>query len=344
MHKLHKLLFLLVSLLTAFNIAASELEDRQIISDKVRTLFFQENFAALDGMASAYRNNEERTTSGLWKLTLFYFGVAMLPNTEVTAENYWDDLEAKSSGWIKAFPKSPSGYLAHAHILMQHAWMYRGSGWAYQVRSDDWKPFNEHIQKARLVLEKNKEIASKDPQWYVLMIDVATAQNWDMQQFNKLLAEAAAKYPYFYQIYFQAVNYLTPKWHGSKDEIEKFARKVVGFTRSKEKNGMYARIYWVASQDNYGSDLFTKSAVVWKEMSKAIDDVIDQYPDQWNVNNFAYFSCLAGDSNKTRQLIAMIEGKPIVSAWQDMDVYARCKAWSEAGTTASLKLNMLALH
>lgn len=339
---MHKLLFLFVLLFTTSNIAANELEDRQVISDKVRTLFLLENYSALDAMASEYRNNGERTSSGLWKLTLFYGGIDMLPNIEVTTKDYWDGLEAKSSGWIKAFPESPSGYLAHTHILMRHAWMFRGSGWGYQVRSDDWKPFHEYVQKARLVLERNKEVASKDPQWYALMIDVATAQDWDMRQFNALLKEASARHPYFYQIYFEAVNYLTPKWHGSKEEIEKFARKVVGFTRAKEKNGMYARIYWVASQDNYGSDLFTKSAVVWKEMSKAIDDVIEQYPDQWNINNFAYFSCLAGDSNKTRHLISMIEGKPIVSAWQNMDFYSQCKAWSEAGISANLKSNVLA--
>lgn len=326
---MYKLLTLVAVLLISSNASSTELEDRQVIDDKVKALFFSNNYSELDKLASSYLKDEERTSSGLWKLTLFYSGIGSLANQEVTTESYWTDLETKSSNWIKSNPKSPASYLAYARILIQHAWMYRGTGWSYQVRREDWKPFEEYVEKARVVLESNKAIGSKDPEWYVLMIDIATAQNWDNKKFQILLDEATAKYPYFYQIYFNAVNYLTPKWHGSKEEIENFANKVVSLTSKKDKNGMYARIYWVASQDNYGSDLFTKSKVVWEKMSIAIDDVIKQYPDQWNINSFAYFSCLAGDAYKTSKLINMIEGKPILSAWHDIDFFTQCKTWSE---------------
>lgn len=205
----------------------------------------------------------------------------------------------------------------------------QGDGFNYQVRREDWKPFEKYVEKARVVLESSKDIGSKDPEWYVLMIDVATAQNWDAQRFHALLDEATTNFPFYYQIYFEAVNYLTPKWHGSKKEIEDFANQVVTRTSRKEKSGMYARIYWVASQDNYGSDLFTSSDVVWGRMSKAIDDVIEMYPDEWNINNFAYFSCLAGDAHKANKLIRMIDGKPIISAWHDINFFTQCKAWSD---------------
>lgn len=326
---MYKLLALLVLFLTIPGAFANELEDRQVISDEVKTLFLTSNYSELDRLASSYLKKEERTSSGLWKLTLFYAGISMLPNSEVTTEKYWNDLEARANNWIKVRPKSPSGYLTYAEFLMRHAWMYRGDGFNYQVRREDWKPFEKYVEKARVVLESCKDIGSKDPEWYVLMIDVATAQNWDAQRFHALLDEATTNFPFYYQIYFEAVNYLTPKWHGSKKEIEDFANQVVTRTSRKEKSGMYARIYWVASQANYGSDLFTSSDVVWGKMSKAIDDVIEMYPDEWNINNFAYFSCLAGDAHKANKLIRMIDGKPIISAWHDINFFMQCKAWSD---------------
>lgn len=308
---------------------ASELEDRQMIRDKVHTLFFSKNYFELDRMAGRYLATGERTSSGLWMLTLFYSAIGSVPNTSVTTESYWDGLESSAKSWINAYPDSPTGYLTYANFLLRHAWMYRGNGWANQVRKEDWKPFREYIENTRIALEESKSIASRDPQWYVLMIDVATAQGWETSRFHLLVDEAIQKYPYFYQIYFEAINYLTPKWNGSKEEIERFANKVVAITSEKEKNGMYARIYWVASQASCGCELFTKSAVIWKKMSRAIDDVVAQYPDQWNINNFAYFACLAGDVTKTRKLIDMIEGKPIVAAWKQLDFFMQCRSWAE---------------
>jgi hypothetical protein len=326
---MHKLLFLITFLIWATGTSANELEDRQVIKNKVEKLFYSGDYAQLDRMATSYMTTTERTSSGLWKLTLFYAGLTTLPNQEITTYSYWDSLENRSNNWIKAYPKSPSAYLTYSAFLIAHAWMYRGTGWNYQVKKEDWAPFNQYIEKAKVVLDNNKAIASKDPEWYVLMISVATAQNWNTHDFETLLNEATTKYPYFYQIYFGAINYLTPKWHGSKEEIEDFANKAVSLTKKEEKNGMYARIYWFASQANYGNSLFTNSAVVWGKMSTSIDDIIEKYPDQWNINNFAHFSCLAGDAQKTKILMRKIKGAPILSAWNDMVTFTQCKAWSE---------------
>jgi hypothetical protein len=177
---------------------------------------------------------------------------------------------------------------------------------------------------------EHKAVASRDPYWYELMIKVATAEGWNIQDFNALVDEATSRYPYFYQVYFAAINYLTPKWHGSREEIENFAQRAVKNTRKVEGEAIYSRIYWVASQSNYGDNLFTDSNVVWSRMSKSIDDVLKRYPDQWNINNFAYFSCLAGDAEKTSGLMSRITGRPILQAWKSMDFYDQCKHWSSA--------------
>ncbi|MCP4115794.1 MAG: hypothetical protein GY737_10380 [Desulfobacteraceae bacterium] len=51
-------------------------------------------------------------------------------------------------------------------------------------------------------------------------------------------------------------------------------------------------------------------------MKQGIHDVLDRYPDQWNINNFAVFSCLTGDKKTTRTLMGMIKGRPILGPWE----------------------------
>lgn len=324
--KIAMCLFLILYTVSA---AGDELKERQDISDMAATLFQTEKFSELNKTSKKYLINEQRTGSGLWKLTLFYAGIAEIPKKDITDEGYWKRLEGKAQKWMASYPGSPTGYLIYADFLISHAWMYRGDGWAREVRSEDWKPFYEYIDKAKGVLNKNKKISSLDPRWYELMIHIAKSEGWKMDEFNKLVDEATKRFPFFYQIYFAAIDYLTPKWHGSKAEIEKFAQKAVAITYAREQNGMYARIYWYASQTNYGAALFTESAVIWEKMSESIDDVLKKYPDQWNINNFAYFACLARDPIKTNYLIKRIEGKPIMKVWKTTSFFEQCKRFSQ---------------
>lgn len=324
----NRLIFLLAALILSSPTSANELQERESIKNTVSQLFIKEQFEDLSKLSIKYLKTEERTSSGLWKLTLYNSAISGITDKNNRDEKYWSDLEAKTLRWIKSQPDSPSGYIAYATILMNHAWMYRGGGWSHEVREEDWEPFNAYVRKAKQHLIENKSIASNDPRWYETMLSIATAEGWSDEDFETLINEATSKHPFFYQIYFMAIDYLTPKWHGNKEKIEEFARKSVITTAPKDKFGMYARIYWYASQTNYGPALFTDSAVTWDSMNRSIDDVLAQYPDQWNINNFAYFACLAGDKDKTYALIKQIQPTLIDRAWGITSFYYQCKSWS----------------
>ncbi len=309
---------------------ADELEDRQQIGAQASALFMQERFAELEQLADRYRTTEARTRSGLWKLTLFYSGLTDLAFSDEKSDKYWDSIESKALRWVDAFPDSPTPRIAYSLVLIGHAWMFRGGGWGSEVKSQDWKPFHEYMKKAETYLLEHKDIAAADPRWYETMLAVARAQDWDIQRFKQLVDEAVARYPYFYQIYFAAIDYLAPKWHGSRQQIEAFADFAVSKTAEREGTGMYARIYWYAAQAQYRDRLFTDSSVVWSKMKKSIEDVLQRYPDQWNINNFAHFACLAWDRDETRELMGRIEGAPIPQAWEDEAQYRQCRTWAFA--------------
>jgi hypothetical protein len=311
----------------------SELDLRESLEAKSAQLFEYDMFEALDHDAKDYLENARRTSSGLWYLTLFDTGIMSFANSQVRQDQTWDELEEKAKSWIKANPNSAAAHVTYAKFLIQHAWQYRSKRDGAEIVKG-WL-FNHYIEKAQQALEASKKIASSDPRWYEAMFLVATAQNWEEEKFLALEQEGFSRFPYYYQMYFVAFDYHSPRWNGGDKQIEEFANRAITYTAEKDGRGMYARVYWYASQRYYGSRLFTNSAVTWGKMSDAINDVLAQYPDQWNINNFAYFSCLAGDASKTKSLISRIQDSPLPSVWREEGLFERCRQWSAEASTGS---------
>lgn len=190
-----------------------------------------------------------------------------------------------------------------------------------------WPIFYKKLGEAREYLLRHKDTAARDPHWYDMMAAIATAEGWDSAAFDALVEEGLKREPLYYQLYFTAVNFLTPKWGGDFSKIEAFADAAVKATRNDEGFSMYARIYWYASQYQYGSSLFSQTSVAWPKMKRGIQDVLRRYPDQWNVDNFAYFACLAGDREEAKKLIGMLSGPPSMQVWKRPENFSRCAAW-----------------
>lgn len=307
---------------------ADELTDRASIKKDVETQFWNGNFSQLEATADTFRNEQPRTSSGLWKLTLFYSGLSLALNTDERDKAYWAIAKKQADKWVKLYPKSATAHIAYAMMLSNHGWSFRGGGYADTVKPQDWAPFKKYTEEARRYLETHKAIAASDPKWYENMLNIAKLQSWPEARFKVLLHEALDRHPNFYQIYFVAIDYYAPKWGGSAKSIEEFAREAASRTRNDEGYGMYARVYWYASQTQYGDRLFSDSLVDWTTMKVGIDDVLKKYPDSWNINNFAWFACLSGDPLKTSELIKRMAEPPLMEAWGSMDNYKACKSWA----------------
>lgn len=321
---MNKSLFFFALVIYSASVFSDELQSREEIASLSKSLFSIGDFSGLNALGSRYLESESRTSSGLWELTLFYSGLADIPNSRVPGPSYWSSLKDRANNWIGIDSSLSFAHIFYVDILISEAWMYRGNNWGSEVRKEDWVLFHETIQSARDYLLENESIKYSDPRWYEQMLVVARAQGWELEEFYELLDEALEAYPNYYEIYFRAFNYLQPRWHGSVAEIEKFADYAVSKSSATEGNGMYTRFYWYASQTEYGHSLFSESDVRWEEMKKGILDVVDMYPDQWNINNFAVFSCLAGDVEQTRELMSMIEGRPNIRVWESGNFYNQC--------------------
>ena len=310
---------------------AGELAERAAIESEVQAHMRDEAFATLESMSDFYRSTGARTSSGLWKLTLFYVGLDKAVDGRRRADGDWDALAESVDRWIAAYPQSPAARLARVQLLMNYARSYR-SGAFRRLLSWWYDSYHDaYIEQARAYLEETKAIAGQDPRWYELMIKIAYIQDWPEDRLDALVAEGQQKAPGFYQIYFAALDYYAPKWGGSAAKIEAFARRVVDWTRAQEGMGLYARLYWYASQTQYGDALFTDSDVSWPDMKQGKDDVLRAYGDDWNLANFAKFACLQGDRQKTRDLIARVSDSAARQAWYDPADFERCRDFANNG-------------
>ena len=86
--------FQLVVLALSYCISASsvgdELADRAATTSEVAELVRTGEFSRLENMATTYRDSQARTSSGLWKLTLFYSGIRSYLDMRRQDEWLWE--------------------------------------------------------------------------------------------------------------------------------------------------------------------------------------------------------------------------------------------------------------
>lgn len=314
---------------------ADELAERAAIDSTVRELIARQDFAELERIANSFLNSKARTSSGLWKIGVFDEAITDAFRCKCSDDAFWDGAEKSMNDWIRKYPMSINAHLAYAHVLLERAWNIRGLGYVDSVAPESWKPFYEQVEKARAFLIEHEEIGNSDPRWNNMIVAIANLQGISENEYEAVASAALDRHPDYYPIYFETMLHHLPKWGGSTVAIEKFAREAVVRSRAKEGHGMYARIYWYAAQSQYGNNLFLSSSVDWPEMKKGIDDVLKAYPDQWNINNFAKFACVARDREKTRELLDQMSGAPIPQAWGSQAAFENCRDWALAGQLES---------
>ena len=313
----------------------AELSQRAGLKLAVHTLYDTGDFAGLGRMAEDFRRTGERTSSGVWKLSVFYSALYELSDGLGRHDGKgWQQLFGRLDTWREAFPSQPAAYVAEGIALQAYAGVMRPRQIVREASAGSDESFAIALRKARDWMDTNKAIASADPQFYVVRADIARAMGEEPDQFMALVNEGLDKSPGYYQLYFAGFDYFAVAGEGNGDaqaaRMEAFANSAVLRSKQSEGDALYARLYWHAFTGFYGNDLFRKTRADWSKMRSGMKDVVAHYPDAWNVNHFAYLSCLAGDRDTTRQVIASMGEPPVLKVWQARAVFEGCRKWASA--------------
>ena len=304
----------------------SELAVRDELDQEAQRMVRARQWTELDARYRQLVDEGTRTPSGIWASGVFMRGIenAYFSSLPTTPEG-WDEVERDIGKWLEVVPASGPARLIMANAIVKRAWHIRGDGYARTVPQQAWAPFHAQLRRARDYLQGQEKVVSRYPEYYYTALVIEKGLNDGHANALRLFDEATTRYPGYYPTYFAMLQYLLPKWHGGPSEIETFARQAVERSRGVEGEGMYARIYWYAAQVNYKDDLFLESYARWDSMKAGFEAVLQRYPDQWNLQNYAHFACMAGDAETTATLFDRIETPVIAEAWKGGASFADCE-------------------
>jgi len=288
--------------------------------DQVRrqamNLFAKSDFAKLEQIAAEFRRDKSRFSDGLWKLKEFYQGLKA--RNDIGEEKDWQPWFEKLDRWREQFSESIT-----VPVVTAQGWLDYGS----EIR--DTKGRKEAIGNARTVLNAAANLPARCAHWYAVMQDIADRQNWPSEDFAKLLAEAAAAEPTYYDYYANAADYFLARNH-DKDELDRVADEAATKFDPTEGMAAYARTVWF--MENRYQNIFEHSGVTWQKLRQGFLDIQKRYPDsRWNANAFCRFAVQAKDRQTAGELIKKIgeRGDP---NWGGSARYEMAKIWADPAT------------
>lgn len=294
------------------------------ISKEVRVLLHKRDFEALDRMADQLKAPRRMLSDGQPALIGFYDGVSMcvsaLCGDRLRSSQEWEEQGRLLEEWTSTRPGSVTAKIARAVFMKEYGWYARGTSFADRVPPAAMKEFKDRIQRARGMFEAIGAEGHTDPAWYAGMLSVGLAQSWPASQFDQLFNDGTRKFPYYLPLYFTKASYLSPRWGGSAESFTAYVDDVVRATSATMGESMYARIHW----SSWSPDMFSSGKTDWNRMKDGFVRLTQDYPDPWNLSNFARFACMAGDLPTLRGLLPKVSNPPIFEAWRSPDFFMDC--------------------
>ena len=300
-----------------------EIAERTTIMETASHAAARRDYAKLEIMARHFRETRVRTPSGTWKLPYLYYGLLYGLPIKGSDGSCHTELIAFDRGWLKASPKDPAPIIALAMALESYAECMRGSGYADTVTPEGMASFHRNAQAAYELLEDKKALASTDPQFYAVSANLAIDLGFDRERMEALLEEAAGRYPTYYSTYLEAARYYLPQWYGQRFDIDRLARFASAHTRPVEGGSAYARVMWSTDE----CQCFNVAEVDRDQMKISMADIMRAYPNSWNAQAFARFSCLLEDAQEARKYYAQVT-QDSSYGWRNDEEHVACRQFA----------------
>jgi hypothetical protein len=319
---------------------AYEPPEDTLVKETGRAMLLKGDTRGFDELANHYRESQERTASGTWKLSLLYRAIdrgAFPPR-----DTRWQSLHDMADAWLTRQPQSVTAVILDAQLLNAHAGTLRGQGVAAEVPETTWAPYRALLERTRSLLEQHADIARLDPEWYALRISVARQQGTDSDAILALARRALDQAPYYYPIHNNAVNALMPRWGGSRAAVEEYVRMALEHSRPREGTAAYARIYYYVARSTayWALDDLNQMGAKWPPMKQSLVELRRAYPSAFNQDISRAITCMAGDAGVYRALgRAETDQIASVAFWDTREARRRCNEWAFEGKLAALSLS-----
>ncbi|MGI8437962.1 MAG: hypothetical protein ACR2NX_13850 [Chthoniobacterales bacterium] len=289
--------------------------DRVQFKAVIRQKFDAGEFETLEVLAEDLRKTRERFSDGTW-LTDAFFSSLALGSRASDAE--YETVEQQLARWETAYPGSLVAMLMQAGFYHDRAFKARGGAVTKQTTPEQLKAFKVELDRSRALLEAHPA-AKMYPAYFTRLQKIALDQHWPRAEFMRIFDEATALEPDYYGFYFNAAQYLLPKWWGRRGEWQAFAES------QRQRHGagaagdaLYARIVWSLRPTQHHP--FRNTGTSWDITASGFEYLIRQYPkSRWLRNAYANFAWKAGDRARLRLALAEIRRDPDMNIWVNLE-------------------------
>ncbi len=282
----------------------------------------QREFDKIEEKFQSWCTSTERFPDGQWKLIAFEYSFDLMFKTW----KGWDGDLKRFADWKVKNPNSPASTLIEVIFWRTYAWNARGGGYASTVSKEGWELFRERMEKAKALLAKSNDQAKACPLWHSLMLDTLRDSGAKLAELEAIYKEAVTLFPAYHPIHFSMGSAISPRWGGSAEIFDKFAKDSVKITKQTEGNSLYARLYWTQDGPGQYTIQFPKGSKTpeWDLIKSGFEDLMQRYPEStWNMNKFASFACRANDKAtylKLRQQLGTIIDSALWPSGYSVDV------------------------
>ncbi|MBU1212072.1 MAG: hypothetical protein KJ587_12450 [Alphaproteobacteria bacterium] len=217
--------------------------------------------SAIETAVETFRSKNARTRDGLSKLEIFYDGI--------TADPKDPRLLPHLARWKELFPQSPTPYVLEAHIKLSaviNAFRLEGlSEQDFQALRRD----KGRIEELHALFAENQLKPVADPHWHMLRLRLSLLQGRRGSDNSMMASKALRRFPEYKPLYSAAADLYLPRWGGTAEALEFWAREVEQSQGRAGAPGAYALTYLHAFEHEYGNDLLARSNIGWERFKKS---------------------------------------------------------------------------
>ena len=279
-------------------------------------------FAQLDCVATSVRTKKEKFAGGMWKIHAVYWDLGK-PPLHPTEED-WRVHMALVKKWVALRPQSVTARITLAKSYVEWAQDARGTGFADTVSPSGWKLHDQRLAKAKLTLEKASALPAKDPEWFVIMQEVALG-TLDPEANRDLFARAVKFEPDYYYYYQHYAQSILPKWGGEEGETEKFAQESADQAGGDAGDALYFRI----ASNLLICNCQDPPKLSWARIQRGFAATEKLYgPSHLMWNYFAHMAVNFGDQEVAEKMFARMGDQWDKDTWQTSENYDAARKWA----------------
>lgn len=296
--------------------------------------WYADEFEKLEEMAAEFLATGIRTPDGNLKLDLFYRTLGRIFSIEDNVGAIHDPHLLQSwvtfERWKQKIPNSRIIPIIEAIKVRQ--WAVDPRVAVSYLPTSGVEPQRRAIKEALKQLERALDPATGgDPHAWVLKGDLECILGAQEEEILLFTDEAARRHPTYYPIFNSIMVCLTYRSEREFADQTLYANTVVTSLRHRgaDDDEFYARMYLAVAQSGYGDRLHTETALQWPKFRSGLKKIAEQFPTQWNREQFALHACLAGDRATTRKYIKAATDKPTRVIWGNLKKLEDCEDWAK---------------